>query len=168
MRDAEAMVANWVTDAEVTRFWGWQPHENIEETKRLLADWIAAYASQDHYHWVIEHKETAQAIGYIYLNEFEDDANRAAVHYLLSRKFWNKGLMTEACTKVLAFAFERIGLDCVVSRHHEKNPASGRVLQKCGLRLVDTQARVFEDGAQLNGEYHFYGLLKSEWTLHKF
>ena len=36
MKDAEDIFSNWVTDCEVSIFWGWNPHENIEETKSLL------------------------------------------------------------------------------------------------------------------------------------
>ena len=130
--DAEDMYKNWVTDREVTRFWGWKPHENIEETRLLLQGWIDDYKKADNYHWVIKSKEQSEAIGYIYLNEFDETESCAAVHYLLSRKFWNQGITSEACAKVLEFAFSEIGLEKVKSRHHEMNPASGRLLEKCG------------------------------------
>ena len=43
MTDADDMYNNWVTDPEVCRFWSWEPHKNIEETKGLLAGWIEEY-----------------------------------------------------------------------------------------------------------------------------
>lgn len=60
MTDADDMFLNWVTDKEVTRFWGWKPHENIEETKSLLHGWIDEYSKDDYYHWVIV-KEKSRA-----------------------------------------------------------------------------------------------------------
>ena len=33
MTDADDMFRNWVTDLEVSKFWGWEPHKDIEETK---------------------------------------------------------------------------------------------------------------------------------------
>ena len=161
MDDAADMYENWVADSEVTRFWGWKPHENIEETKTLLQGWICDYEKTDHYHWVIEDKAQAKAIGYIYLNEMDDAEACAAVHYLLSRKHWNRGIMTEACTSVLDFAFAELGLQKVVSRHHELNPASGRVLKKCGFRFLYKECKMFADCPQLDGVYLLYekGLL---------
>src|SRR5512136_1544011 len=75
MNDAEDMFRNWVTDPEVSRFWGWEPHKNIEETKSLLSRWIAEYADPETYHWVIVLKSASQAIGYIYLNEISNEDN---------------------------------------------------------------------------------------------
>ena len=123
--DADDMFANWVTDREVTRFWGWEPHREIAQTKSRLQGWIDDYQRSDNYHWVIESKEKSEAIGYIYLSEF-DEIDGCAVHYLLSRKFWNQGLMTEACGRVLSFAFAEVEVKKINSRHHEKNrPAVG-------------------------------------------
>lgn len=63
--DADDMFRNWVTDPEVSKFWGWKPHENIEETKALLAGWIEDYHHLETYHWVIILKSISQAVGYI-------------------------------------------------------------------------------------------------------
>ena len=156
MEDAEDMYKNWVTDHMVTRFWGWEPHKNIAETRELLRGWINDYQREDNYHWVIEGKEQSEAIGYIYLNELDETEGGASVHYLLSRKLWNQGMTTEACNRVVVFAFAEIGLKKVKSRHHEKNPASGRVMEKCGLHFVYEEFKEFEDCPQMNGVYLFY------------
>lgn len=34
--DAEDMFRNWVTDSEVSRFWGWEPHKNIKEKMKYV------------------------------------------------------------------------------------------------------------------------------------
>lgn len=51
--DADDMYRNWVTDPEVCRFWQWEPHKDMEETKTLLAGWIQEYKKTDYYHWTI-------------------------------------------------------------------------------------------------------------------
>ena len=156
IEDAEDIYVNWATDREVTRFWGWEPHEHIEKTRMLLQGWISNYQRADNYHWVIEDKKQSEAIGYIYLNEFDESKSCATIHYLLSRRFWNQGIMTEACAGVLSFAFTEIGLEKVMSRHHEMNLPSGRVLEKCGFRFMYKEFKCFEDCPQLNGIYLFY------------
>ena len=158
--DADDMFANWVTDRDVTRFWGWKPHDSIHETRELLQSWIYDYQRDDVYHWVIEYKENTQAIGYIYLNEFENEECHASVHYLLSKKYWNKGFMSEACARVLGFAFGEIGLSKVFSRHHELNPASGRVLGKCGFCKIGNENKEYVDSPELNGLYMLYEVTK--------
>lgn len=161
--DAKDMFRNWVTDQEASRFWGWKPHENIAETKGLLKKWIAAYENPDTYHWVIVLKNTREAIGYIYLSDINSGAQSASVHYLLSRRFWNQGLATEACRTVLGFSFTKIGLARVHTCHHTLNPASGRVLQKAGMRYTETKFCPFPGCKQLSGDYHYYQITKSQW-----
>lgn len=159
LSDAEDMYQNWVTDAEVTRFWGWAPHTDIGETRALLAGWTREYDDPRTYHWVLEHIATGEAVGYIYLSEIDDEARSAAVHYLLSRRYWNQGLMTEALRRVLAFALETAGFACIHTRHHADNPASGRVMQKAGMRYERTAYREM-DPERLSGEYRYYALCR--------
>jgi len=156
MTDAEDMYQNWVTDPEVIRFWGWEPHKDIAETRFRLAGWIEEYERPDNYHWVIVLKSISQAIGYIYLNAINEAEESAAVHYLLSRKFWKQGIMTEALKAVLSFAFGSLEMKRVHTRHHADNPASGRVMQKSGMRYVKTEYMELPDDPQLRGEYLFY------------
>lgn len=161
--DADDMFRNWVADSEVSRFWGWKPHENIEETKAIVAVWIDAYSNLETYHWVIVLKSISQAIGYIYLSDINSEDNSVTVHYLLSPKYWNQGLMTEACTCVLNFAFTVLGAERVSTGHHVDNPASGRVLIKSGMRYVKTAYRNVPDCEKISGDYCIYELMRNDW-----
>lgn len=161
--DADDMFRNWATDPEVSRFWEWKPHENIEETKSLLQGWINDYAKTDNYHWVIVIKELSEAIGYIYLNEISNEEKSASIHYLVSRKFWNQGIITEAFRAVLAFSFNKIGFTTIHTHHHVDNPASGKVMQKSGMHYLETKYREFPDCAQISGDYCFYEITLEDW-----
>ena len=162
--DAEDMFANWATDPEASRFWGWTPHESIEETKSLLSGWIDEYANMEYYHWVIIHKNISQAVGYIYLNQINNEDNSAAVHFLLSRKYWNQGFMTEAVKCVLDFSFSVLEVQKVHTRHHIDNPQSGKVLRKSGMRYTKTAYRHVPDCAQISGDYCFFELTRDDWA----
>jgi len=156
MSDAEDIFRNWVTDPEVSRFWGWEPHKHIGETRKLLTGWIEEYENPFAYHWVIVLKSVSEAIGYIYFNDIDNDGESVSVHYLLSRIYWNQGFASEACQSVLMFAFSKLGAKKVHSRHHVDNPASGRVLQKCGMRHVKTAFLHVPDCEQISGNYCYY------------
>ncbi|MGF1612021.1 MAG: GNAT family N-acetyltransferase [Kiloniellales bacterium] len=54
--------------------------------------------------------------------------------YWLGEPWWGRGLATEAARRVVAFAFEALTLEELLSGHFLDNPASGRVLRKCGFR----------------------------------
>ncbi|MCL2462267.1 MAG: GNAT family N-acetyltransferase [Defluviitaleaceae bacterium] len=167
MPDAEDMFRNWVTDAEAARFWGWEPHKDIGETKALLSGWISEYERPDVYHWVIVLKSNSQAIGYIYLNEIDGVEESVSVHFLLGRKYWNQGIMTEASARVITFAFSVLGVKKVCSRHHIDNPASGRVQQKCGMRHVKTEQRDVPDCERISGKYLYYEITEARCSQSK-
>lgn len=57
------------------------------------------------------------------------------IGWRLSRAAWGRGLATEGAEAVLAFAFEDVGLDRVVSVCHVENTASERVMTKLGMHL---------------------------------
>ena len=57
MSDAKGMFANWVTDPEATRFFGWEAHKDISVTKALLRQWFAEYEQENCCHSVIMNKE---------------------------------------------------------------------------------------------------------------
>ena len=157
--DADDMYRNWVTDPEVCRFWQWEPHKDMEETKTLLAGWIQEYAKTDYYHWTIVLKSTSQAIGYIYLADINDTDNSLSVHYALSREYWGRGITTEACKCVIHFAFLVLGAGRVFSYHHTDNPASGRVMQKSGMRYIKTEYKHFPECDRISGDYHYYEIM---------
>ncbi|MGH2600843.1 MAG: GNAT family N-acetyltransferase [bacterium] len=60
---------------------------------------------------------------------------RAELGYWVGRPFWNRGYATEAVRAVIAFGFETLGLNRIWARHLTRNPASGRVMVKAGMRF---------------------------------
>lgn len=161
--DAQDIWNNWVTDPQACRFWTWDPHTDIEETKSALQEWIQAYQDATYYHWVIVLKENIQAVGYIYLNAFNEEQESAAIHFLLSRKHWNKGHMTEACQAVLAYAFTQIGASKVATHHHAQNPASGRIMQKSGMQCIGNEDKQYPECPRISGTYCLYEIRKEDW-----
>lgn len=56
------------------------------------------------------------------------------IGYLLKKSAWGRGYATEACKRLLRFAFEETALPEVVAVTDPDNAASQNVLRKCGLR----------------------------------
>lgn len=63
--DADLMYKNWDNDTEVTQFLTWPAHENSDETRSLLKNWILSYEDPDTYRWCIVLKKTEEPIGSI-------------------------------------------------------------------------------------------------------
>ncbi len=58
--------------------------------------------------------------------------------YWLGRPWWGRGIASEAACRLTRFAFAPApggaGVPRLLARYHADNPASGRVLAKCGFR----------------------------------
>jgi RimJ/RimL family protein N-acetyltransferase len=87
--------------------------------------------------------------------------NRAELGYWVGKPFWNQGYCTEAAQAVVRYGFEVLGLHRIHATHIKRNPASGRVMQKIGMRYEGCLRQhvqkwgVFED-------MEIYGILRSE------
>lgn len=159
--DAMAMFENWANDERVTRYLTWSPHKSPEETKQLVELWCAAYENPNTYNWVIEYEGTA--IGNISVVRFSDNSEYAELGYTMGYAYWNKGFMSEATKAVIDYLFAEIGVNRVAISHAVKNPASGRVAQKCGLTFEGTKRECFKNSTGEFLDLSDYGIIRSEW-----
>lgn len=70
------------------------------------------------------------AVGLILELEHE----RAELGYWIGRAYWGRGYATEAARAVVAWGFRSLALHRIHASHFPRNPASGRVLRKLGMR----------------------------------
>ena len=91
--------------------------------------------------WAIVLKESGEAIGA--MGYFTHDTsnipigtNDCEIGYWVARPYWNQGICTEALRLMLDYCINVKKFDDIWSDHFTGNPASGRVMQKCGF--VDT------------------------------
>lgn len=138
--DAEAMFANWANDPEVTKFLTWEPHGSVDVTRVLLKSWEEASRQPDVYNWAIEYD--GELIGNISLvNKVDAYQAYGSIGYCMGKKWWGKGLMTEAFQEVLRYCFLEVGFHRIEGIHVATNIGSSRVMEKCGLMYEGTKRR---------------------------
>lgn len=93
-----------------------------------------------------------EAVGGIGLRLGQEVERRSAeIGYWLGRAFWGRGIATAAVRGLTGFAFEAFGLTRVFAVPFENNPASMRVLEKCGyLREGVMRRSVVKDGVVMD------------------
>ncbi len=138
LSDVQDMYENWASDPDVTRYLTWLPHRDISETETILSAWCALYDDPRIYNWAVEYRETGEVIGNISLVDRSDRHENCELGYCLARDFWNRGLMPEAVRAVITFLFHDVGFYRISARHRADNPASGRVMEKCGMLYEGT------------------------------
>ena len=86
--------------------------------------------------WAVEARESSAFIGFVGLMTLKFQAEftpAVEVGWRLARDAWGHGYATEAATASLAFGFDRVGLDEVVSTASLLNVRSQRVMQRIGM-----------------------------------
>jgi ribosomal-protein-alanine N-acetyltransferase len=99
--------------------------------------------------WCVHQRETGEKLGTSILLPLpieEDDTDwslleedrypdaEIEVGFMLKRSAWGNGYATEACCRLVQFAFEETELGEIVAVTDPRNEASQKVLRKCGLR----------------------------------
>ena len=72
--------------------------------------------------------------GLVEVREIDREHAQAELSFWLTPKLWGQGYMSEAVQAVLRFGFDELGLNRLYAYHMERNPASGRVLEKNGFQ----------------------------------
>lgn len=99
--------------------------------------WIASlaeeYAAGRQVVFAITVLATAELVGAVGL-ALQAEHGRAELGYWIGQPYWGRGYATEAAGAVIAWGFRALGLHRIFARHFARNPASGRVLEKVGMR----------------------------------
>ena len=134
-------------------------------TARMASQWIGTHeAIRDKglaLFYAIDHKERGELVGSTGI-DIDLLQSRADIGYWIGREFWNRGYATEAAEKLLGYAFTVLRLHKVVSHHFARNQASGRVLEKLGMKregLLRAHLRKSEAWEDLVE----YGILDTEY-----
>jgi len=161
-QDAEAMFKNWANDERVSRYLTWPPHGTLDVTKALLDEWCPHYSEPSYYNWTITLDDTP--IGSVSVVHLSEKNEHCEIGYCLGYDYWQRGIMTEAVRAVIAFLFKEVGFNRVCILHAVKNPASGRVAQKCGLTYEGTAREYFKASWGEFLDIANYGITKAEWV----
>lgn len=124
------------------------------------AEWISKLGTKpdNHVFAIVLAGDVVGAIGM----EVQREHDRGEIGYWIGVPYWGRGYMTEALRGVLGWAFESLRLHRVFAVHFTRNPASGRVMQKAGMRhegLLRQHDKKWD--AYLDVEV--YGILDSDW-----
>ena len=130
--DAETLF-KYASDPDVGPRAGWPPHKSVAESLEVI---------QTVFHndttWAIARKDTDEAIGAMgYIpcegNNLPSREGEPLVGYWVGKPYWNQGICTEALRMMIEHIRETTDIPSLISSHFLDNPASGRVMEKCGF-----------------------------------
>ena len=146
--DAEALF-KYASNPDVGPRAGWPPHKTVKESKEIIRTVFHNDTT-----WAIELKETGEPIGCIgYLPsdgcKIPARDGEPLVGYWIAKPYWNQGICTEVLQAMLDHIRNTTDYKSLISGHFIDNPASGRVMEKCGF--VATGETYFDE-TQYQGE----------------
>ena len=161
IEDADAMYNNWASDKEVTKYLMWPAHSSREISQKVLEDWVRSYSEDNYYQWAIVPKDKGEPVGSMAVVRMDEDISMVNIGYCIGNEWWHKGITSEALKAVMDFLFDEADVNRIESRHDPRNPNSGKVMQKCGMKYEGT-LRSSDHNNQGICDACYYALLKSE------
>lgn len=130
----------YASDPELGPLAGWPPHKSVEESLEVIRTIFNTESM-----WAIVWKASDEPIGCVgYLPSSASnliiEADHAEVGYWIARPFWGKGICTEALKLVIDHCFNVKGFTTLWGCYFPDNPASGRVMEKCGFQDTGKEA----------------------------
>ncbi len=126
------------------------------------AEWLSRQGKNPNDHtFAITLRKRRDLIGAIGL-EVKPEHDRGEIGYWIGIPYWGLGYMTEAARAVVGWAFEELALNRIFAQHFTRNPASGRVLQKIGMRHEGTLRQHNKKWDEYL-DVEVYGIVRSEW-----
>ncbi len=144
--DAEAAFV-WLSDPLVNRFMPYPLYTSVDQVR----SWISTTAHGDgSYLFGFVRRADGVLIGSGDVGMDGRCPGTWGLGYNLRRDAWNQGYATEATRAMIDFAHKTFGACTFTANHAIANPASGRVMEKCGLRFDH-----FGEYTKFDGSYTF-------------
>jgi RimJ/RimL family protein N-acetyltransferase len=104
---------------------------------QVAIDWIAGHRRPRQRdlgcRFAVTQAESGQLIGCVELRDLNQEHAQAEMGFWIGKPFWGQGYASEAGSAIVRFGFESLGLNRIYAFHMQRNPASGKVLQKLGM-----------------------------------
>jgi RimJ/RimL family protein N-acetyltransferase len=142
----------------------WYPDRrgrNAGETRAFLDRRIDLWRDRGWSHWAVEHREDGRVIGFLGLEPptfLPEVMPTVEVGWRLDPDSWGRGLATEGGRAALRFGFDVLGVDEIVPIYEPENVASGRVMERIGMRRDRNTTH-----PTLGVDLRVYKLLRTQW-----
>ena len=124
----------YASDPEVARYVLWDPHRSVSDTRTYIRYIRSLYIHGMPGSWAVELRSSGHVIGTVGFMYYSETNASAEAGYSFAREHWNRGYATEALRAVIASVFSSLSLNRLEAQHDIRNPASGRVMEKSGMK----------------------------------
>lgn len=159
-------------DEKINEFLPWFPLKSFDEAKSFYEEHYASeYAKKNAYAYAVCLKSENIPIGYVNVGDIGDAYD---LGYGICKEHWHKGIVTEACTAVIGL-LKRDGIPYITATHDVKNPQSGGVMRKLGMKYCYSYMEQWQPKNipvifrmyQLNFDGNYSFVYKKYWDMYE-
>lgn len=151
-RDDEEFLYRIYNDERVYRSYVCDPLRKRE----TLRHWLNHGIEKIPYIWLVEFEN--QPVGVFNCFESKDDSSTLEIGYVIDPKYWNQGFASEVLSRLLDYLFEVTEYHKLQASHFLFNPASGRVMEKAGMKYEGIRYDVFLFHEKYESMAYYYKL----------
>ncbi len=156
----------YASDQEVARYVMWDAHKALDDSLIFIMWTLDRYQKDEAGEWGIELKESSRLIGSMGFVKLDEANSCASIGYALANRYWGQGIMTEAVERLIEFAFGEMNLNRVEAVHFLPNEASGRVMQKAGMKYEGIlRQRMYSKNKYWDVKQ--YAIIREDWESRK-
>lgn len=145
---------------EVSRFEGfndgmtWDPPDNRTDIARIVEKNRSEWKQGTNYIFTVVLKSSGQAFGCVGIRK-EYTPGAWNIGFWVHPNHWGKGFAKEAAEAVIAFGFERLKAERIVTAHAIWNIRSKRVIEKLGFTYMRENPEGFYKGGKPLPEHEY-------------
>jgi RimJ/RimL family protein N-acetyltransferase len=129
----------------------------LSRMKKDVEDGIKGWKTKNSFCFTILADD--EIAGSIILENPSKDKKRYDLGFFVGRKFWGKGIATEAIKKIIRFGFHKLKLYRIQADSDSDNPASGRAMEKAGFEFEGARKKIQKKKTKFI-DLHMWGITK--------
>ncbi len=151
-------------DEQVTRYYGLEPYTSIDQAVERIHVYQQNFRKRRAIRWGITFKDDDWLLGTVGIMNWKPRFFNAALGYDLARRYWRQGIMFEALTAVLQYAFTTMQMNRLEAFVMPQNKPSSQLLEKLGFQ----NEGLMREYGYWGGGFHdlaLYSFLKGDWQM---
>ncbi|CCN84185.1 putative Acyl-CoA N-acyltransferase [Vibrio nigripulchritudo SFn27] len=152
---------NIFSDHQVMKYWNCAPWDGLDVATQFIKTSRESMNNNKELTLGIYLKDSGKLLGKIMLFNLEQESRRAEIGFGISRNFWGKGVVFEAASAVVEYAFNSLELRRIEAEIDPLNVASGNALERLGFVKEGLLRQRWEIGGVIS-DSALFGLLAGE------
>ena len=132
-----AEVNEYAMDIENTRYMMFLPNSSLEETIEFLESVDRDWASENQMNFEFAILFEGEMVGAISITLEEENPQSAEFGWIINKRYWRKGIASEAALALLKYAKENMGVTHFYAHCDTENPGSYKTMEKIGMVRTD-------------------------------